>query len=73
MFEDSKSDLSDMLLSDKEKQNISKQSAHTGANQVDYKKYFQKNKAAIAKINLSISIGSPYSEFSCILFDFTLN
>lgn len=72
-FEDSKSDLSDASLSDKEEQNMPKRSAHTGGNQVDYKRYFQKNKAAIAKINLSVSIGSPYSELSCILFDFTLN
>lgn len=39
-FENSKSDLNGALLFNTEEQNMSKRSAHTRANQVDYKKYF---------------------------------
>lgn len=72
-FEDSESDLSDALSSDKEQQTAPRQSAHTGANQFDYKKYFQNSKAATAKTNLSVLIGSPHSKASHILFDYALN
>ena len=73
MFENSKSDLSDAPLSNREEQNAPRRSAHTRANQVNYKKYFQKSKAATAKTNLSVPISSPHSELSCILFDYALN
>lgn len=72
-FEDSESDLSDALSSDKEQQNALRQSVYTKANHVNQKKSFQKSKAAIAKTNLSVPIGSPPFKASHILFDYTLN
>lgn len=68
--------LSDVLLSDDNndrEQNAPRQSACIGANQVDYKKYFQRGKATTTKTNLSVPIGSPYSKASQILFDYALN
>ena len=46
---------------------------NNGANQVDYKKFFQRGKAATVKTNSSIPVNSPHSEVSCILFDYVLN
>ncbi len=76
MFEDSDNDLSDAPLSEKDddsRHSAPRQSARTGANQVDYKKYFQKRKAAKTKTNSSVPIVFPHSEASRILFDYALS
>ncbi len=75
-FEDSDNFLSDAPLSEKNDDSghgVPRQSACTGANQVDYKKYFQKKKAATTKTNSSVPIASPHSEASRILFDYALS
>ena len=75
-FEDSDNDLSDAPLSEKDDDSghgAPCRSACTGANQVDYKKYFQKKKAATTKTNSSVPIASPNSEASRILFDYALS
>ena len=67
MFEDSDNDLSDATLSENDDDSghsTPRRSARTGANQVCYKKYFQKRKTAATKTN------SPHSETSRILFDY---
>ena len=76
MFEDSDDDLRDALLFEKDDDSAHGapcRSARTGANQVDYKKYFQKRKAATTKTNSSVPIVSPHSEASRILFDYALS
>ena len=50
-----------------------RRSTRNGANQVDYKKFFQKGKAAAVKTNSSVPLNSPHSEASRILFDYALN
>ncbi len=75
-FEDSDNDRSDALLSEKDDDSGHggpRRSARTGANQVVYKKYFQKKKAATTKTNSSVQIASLHSEASRILFDHALS
>ncbi len=75
-FEDSHNDLSDASLSEKDDDSghgAPCRSACTGANHVDYKKYFEKRKAATTKTNSSVPIASPHLEARCILFDYALS
>ena len=76
MFDDSDDSLSDAPLSPSlEDSEIAapRRSARSGANQVDYKKFFQKGKAAAVKTNSSVPLNSPHSEASRVLFDYALN
>lgn len=50
-----------------------RRSTRSGANQVDYKKFFQRGKAAAVKTNSSVPLSSPHSEASRVLFDYALN
>ena len=72
-FEDSDNDLSDAPLSDRDDDREQSAPRRTGASQVDYRKCFQKGKAAKTKTNSSVPIGSPHSEASRILFDHALS
>ncbi len=75
-FENSDNDLNDSPMSEKDDDSghgTPRQSACTGANQVDYKKYFQKGKAAKTKTNSSVPNASPHSEGIRVLFDYALS
>lgn len=76
ILEDSDSDLSYVPTSNKDnvrEQGASQQYICIGANLINYKNDFQKNKATTTKTNLSIPTVCPHCEASCILCDYALS
>lgn len=52
---------------------IPQKSTYNKANQVEYKKFFQREKAAAIKTNTFVLFNSPHFKANCILFDYALN